>query len=103
MKFSLLSQRDIDLYPTHYKSALASFILPYLHGYGFSLRKTFSVASREPYRLTRFCQQHTDGLGSIFQPGESQVTQALNHYLTIPLAILAQAFQFLWLVTPHDF
>jgi len=91
----------LNPYPPHYKMAFASSILPFPHACRLALRLAFPCGRRTGFPCS--VSVTTNGLGALYPPvacdahdkgGENPCTRSS--------ALLAQAFQHLWLVVFDD-
>ena len=91
----------LNPYPPHYRMAFASSILPFPHVYGLALRLTFPPGRHTgllcSVSVTHEWVRHALSTGSRIAPDKAQKTPC-----TDSVAILAQAFQHLWLVILDD-
>jgi len=91
----------LNPYPSRYRMAFAFSILPYPHAHGFALRFTFPCGRRTglpcSVSVTNGWVRHALSTGSRIAPDQARKTPG-----TDSIAILAQAFQHLWLVLLDD-
>jgi len=91
--------RGLNPYPSHYRTAFASSIFPFPHIYRLALRLAFPCVQgcHVP------SQSHTNGLGALCPPVACNAhDKERGSPCTRYSALLAQAFQHLWLVFFDD-
>lgn len=91
----------LNPYPPHYRMAFASSILPFPHTHELALRFAFPYGRRTglpcSVSVTNEWGRHALSTGSRIAPDKTRKTPC-----TDSVAVLAQAFQHLWLVLLND-